>query len=186
MRSSSKISIGKMMCLIVPLALELVLFQEVWWIVAVPPVTIVALALNLGLFFVIVRPAGLETRITGMLLGAIAAFFAMTRYLFVGSRVGWASFSRGRSASIGGAIAHDALVSWASSLPDQEGTTALIAHFLLKHMIVIEFVSLDLIGAAMMWAGGWLENRCRSARAQTAARKRTAISVLDDRTFTPS
>ena len=51
-----------LMRLIVLVALELVLFQDVLSeIVLFPPITMIVLAFNLGLFFLVVRPRSLET-----------------------------------------------------------------------------------------------------------------------------
>jgi hypothetical protein len=44
------------MSLVIVAALELALFQEVWFILLFPPVTMAFLALNLGIFFLAVRP----------------------------------------------------------------------------------------------------------------------------------
>ena len=53
---SGRWSIGAIMLVIVPIALELVVFQGVWSIVLLPFMTIALLTVNLGLFFVVVRP----------------------------------------------------------------------------------------------------------------------------------
>jgi hypothetical protein len=66
------------MALIIVAALELALFQEVWFIVLFPPFTMAVLALNLGIFFLAIRPKLLKTRIQGMLLASVAASLAMS------------------------------------------------------------------------------------------------------------
>ena len=73
---SGKWLTGAIMRVIIPLSLELVLFNEVWYLVLMPPITLVVLVCNLGLFFVLVRPKSWETRILGMMLGGVAAVFA--------------------------------------------------------------------------------------------------------------
>ncbi len=48
MPSGIKVSIGSLMLFIILVALQLVLFQGVWWILVFSPFTIMVLTLNLG------------------------------------------------------------------------------------------------------------------------------------------
>ncbi len=84
MRFSFQTSTGKLMLLVIVTALELVLFQDVWWILVIPSITIVTLALNLGLWFVLLRRRWMETRIIGMLLGGVAAALGIVLYMSLG------------------------------------------------------------------------------------------------------
>ncbi len=82
--SSFQTSTAKLMLLVVLTAVELVLFQDVWFIVVVPPVTAMMVGLNLGLWFVLLRPRWMETRIIGMLTGSLAATMGNLLYLWLG------------------------------------------------------------------------------------------------------
>jgi len=188
MRSGLKVSIGSLMLFIILVALQLVLFQDVWQILVIPPITIVVLALNLGLFFLLVRPPALEPRIIGMLLGGVAACFATAWYLFQGERWRWATpFRRGRMGPTGqiGKLVDDALVSWLTSLPDQQSLTATLLILILDNINIIEFVLLDLLGVALIWAGGWLESRLRGRWVKARVPGLTGLPPLDDRAATP-
>ena len=157
-----KWSTAALMRVIVPIALELVFFQGVWAIVLIPPFTILVLALNLGLFFVLVRPRVWETRIIGMLLGGVVAVFVLAGYYLVGDVTRF-----GLPGLLGRAL-QSFLMSSMDSLADRAGdlalatlrmTLALAAE--LRIMTAIEGILLDLVGIAVIWAGGWLENRWR-------------------------
>src|SRR5258707_15705625 len=76
MRLAKPKSTATLMAVIVVIAIELAVFQDVWWIVVVPPITMALLAINLAFAFLMLRPPVLETRIVGLLLGAVAACFA--------------------------------------------------------------------------------------------------------------
>src|SRR5262249_44557434 len=78
---SGRWSTGALMRVIVPIALELALIREVWRIVLIPPVTIGLLAINLGLFFVLVRPRSWQTWIRGMLLGGVVGMLVSALFL---------------------------------------------------------------------------------------------------------
>jgi hypothetical protein len=78
---SGRWSTGALMRVIVPIALELALVREVWRIVLIPPVTIGLLAINLGLFFMLVRPRSWQTWILGMLLGGFVGMLVSGFFL---------------------------------------------------------------------------------------------------------
>jgi hypothetical protein len=153
-----KWSTAALMRVIVPIALELVLFQDAAWvIVLVPPFTVLILALNLGLFFVLVRPRSWETRIIGMLLGGLVAVFVLTGdYLIL-------DVMRSGPPGLLGSGLQSLLMSCADSLLDPAGELASVLRFAASLMIVIviEGILLDLIGIALIGVGGWLEHRCR-------------------------
>ncbi len=172
MPSAIKISIGALMTWILLLALEMVFFQGVWLIVLIPPMTMAALALNLGLFFLLVRPPALETRIIGVLLGAIVAAFVTTLPL----------------TPKGVELAQDLqviVVNWISSQPDQEALAVRVLRVLSENKFWIAFALLDLIGVAVVWAGGWLENWVRGRRAKPGSPPPTTLPPLDDRAASP-
>ena len=165
MRSGFKVSIGLIMLFIILVALQLVLFQGIWWIVVSPPITVIVLTLNLGLLFLLVRPPVLEPRIIGMLLGGLVAFITiMMLLLSEGQNVPRvAPFRRRRTGPTGpiGKLVDNALYNWLESLPDQQSPTATVLWFILVNLNLIEFVLLDFIGLALIWAGGRVEYRLR-------------------------
>ncbi len=151
-----KWSTAALMRVIVPIALELVLFQDAWGILLFPPFTMMVLALNLGLFFVLVRPRAWETRIMGMLLGGIGAVFLITADYLV------AVWMQSRPPGLLGSGLQSVLMSCLDSLGDPAGDLASVLHLVVRHMTVIEAILLDLLGLAVIWAGGRLEHRCRA------------------------
>ena len=150
-----KWSTAALMRVMVPIALQLVLLQDAWIIVLAPPFTMLVLALNLGLFFVLVRPRAWETRIIGMLLGGLVAVFVSTgNYLIV-------DISRSGPPGLLGRGLKTVLMNCENSLGDLTGVVASVLRLAVRHMTVIEVILLDLVGLATICAGGWLENRCR-------------------------
>jgi hypothetical protein len=172
MRVAKPKSTGALMAVIVVIACELALFQDVWLIVVAPPITMALLAVNLGFVFLMLRPNGLETRIIGMLLGGFAACIATA----------W-----GMIPTFGGILDHlrDVLANWASSLPDQQGLTVGFLRLVANRLIVVYFALLDPLGLALIWAGGWLDNRWRSHRARARAAVPSAVPPLDGRASSP-
>lgn len=150
---SGKWSTGALMKVIVPIALELVLFQEVWQIVLIPPVTLVFLTLNLGLFFVLVRPGPWETRIVGMLLGGILATFVLLGYYMM------SGFQRDFVGILGSM--RKGLEDWQQSLSNPKGDFAGVLQLIRVHMTEIEGVVVVIIGVALIWACGRLDEWSR-------------------------
>ena len=172
MKSPFKISIGALMAWISLIALQLVFFQGVWQVLVIPPMTIAALAVNLGLFFLLVRPSALKTRIIGLLLGAIMA--ALVTILPLNRNTV--------------ELADDlqiTVVNWISSQPDQEMLAVRFLQFVATYKIWIAFALLDLIGFAIIWAGGWVENRLRSGRNDRGSPLPSGLPPLDDRAASP-
>ena len=149
MRTAKQTSTAALMSFVVLAALELALFQEVWFIVLSPPVTMAVLGLNLGIFFLAVRPKLLKTRILGMLLGGLAACFATAL----------ATLGSGETPVDSVMPYRNVLIDWASTRPIDQGLTVSVLRFLIAHSIAIEFILLDLLGLAMIFWGGWVEHR---------------------------
>jgi hypothetical protein len=155
MTSSSKMSLGALMRLIVLVALELALFQDVWFLVIIPPITMAVLAINLGLFFVLARPRSWETRIIGMLLGSVWAIVAIVVYYLT---------SPGLPGPLGRALQYS-LINWAGTGP---AAGLLLAG---QRATVIEGALLDLLGIAMIGACGAWENWARAGAAGEESRR---------------
>jgi hypothetical protein len=156
MNSSFQTSIGKVMLLVVLIAVELVFFAGVWFLVVIPWITTAALAINLGMLFLLIRPRGLETRIIGMLLGSVAASVGMLFYFFSAPRSVWFP---GRGL-IGIWLGTDA-ANFVTALADQESGLARLLRFVSAHATLIEWVFLDLCAIAFIWAAGAVECRLR-------------------------
>jgi hypothetical protein len=162
---SGKWSTGALMRVIIPVALELVLFKDVWFLVLVPPVTCVVLTLNLGSAFVLVRPKSWETRIVGIMLGGVAGVIASGAYYVLGR-------FQGSPYGVIGSFARDYLESLATSQSDPAGNLATFLRLIREHMSAIEAVLVDILGVTLIWAGGRLDNwyRVRWARAREGRR----------------
>jgi hypothetical protein len=165
-----KWSTGALMRVIVPVALELVVFQDVWTIVLIPPVAIGLLSVNLGFFFALVRPRSWESRILGMLLGGIAAVFVTVFLIFLEIRFSQPGVIGSRVVALVGSRV-DALV-------DPASVMASILRFLSEHTFAIDGALLIALGVAMILAGGsldhWVRGRVTERR---ASRIRTQPTV---------
>jgi hypothetical protein len=128
MRKGNQTSTGAIMCFIGVVALELALFQEVWFIVLSPPITMAILAMNLGFLFLILHPMPLESRIIGILMGGVAASFAMVI---------------GLDANTGKTVVHlqNFLLNWASGVLDQQSLTAIGIQFFSAYVFVVFLAS---------------------------------------------
>jgi ABC-type dipeptide/oligopeptide/nickel transport system permease subunit len=168
MRPAKPKSTGALMVVILVLACELALFQDVWSIVVIPSITMALLAMNLGFVFLMLRPPALENRIIGMLLGGFAA---------------WIATVLGMIPAFGGKLdqLRDSLANWASALPDQQGPTVAFFRLAADFLFFVYFALLDVLGVALILAGGWLDSRWRSRR----ARARAAVPPLDGRASSP-
>jgi len=178
MGSRYQTSTSAIMLLVVVIALEMVMFQGAWEIVLIPSITMVFLAFNLGLFFLLVRPRSLKTRIIGMIWGGIAACFAMGGYFWLGNSPPEMLGPLGR-------LMEGASKSWATSLPHQQGGLATILRLLSNQASWFESAVLDLLGVAVIWAGGWFQNGLHRRRARARASGRTGLPPLDDRAASP-
>ncbi len=151
---SGKWSTGALMRAIIPIALQLVLFEGVWWMILMPPVALAVLTCNLGLLFMSVRPRSWETRIVGMMLGGTAAAIASALFYVLGDFLN-------RSTTVLGTLVRDGLGNWASSLTDQSGGLATVLYLLIMYVTQIEAGVVVILGVAVIWAGGSLDHWCR-------------------------
>jgi hypothetical protein len=78
-----------LMRLIVLIALQLVLFQGVWSLVLDSRITMLVVALNLGLYLVLIRPRHLNPSAVGTMIAALIAVLAVAAYSGVRFRVPW-------------------------------------------------------------------------------------------------
>ena len=170
-----KWSTGAIMLVIVPIAIELVVFQGIFTIVLFPLMTIGLLTLNLAFVFALVRPRSWETRIIGMLLGGLAGVTATILFFLLEMRLG-------EPGSIAEPV-RNWLASRASSLADPAGGTASILRLIGRHVFEIEYGLLDLLGIAMIWAGARIDHRWRLRRAERRA-SRQALTPRDEPALT--
>jgi hypothetical protein len=174
MRIGKQTSTSAIMTVIGLVALQMALFQDVWFIVLFPPVTIAVLALNLGLFFLLVGPNFLKSRIMGMLLASVAISLGIS--VFAGLNT-----SNPAKPGVWRESIQQACASWADTLGNPTGPTASFLRFLSVNSILIEFLVLDLLGVATIYFGGWMEHRLHRAEAKTAP----PSPPLDERAATP-
>jgi hypothetical protein len=190
MRIWSDLSTGALMRLIVLIALELVVFQGVWYIVLYPNITMMVVALNLGLYLVVIRPRHLNPAAVGMMIAALVAVLAATAYEAVQFQVWWPPVApggrgrfipRGRSWSplyylwVGafGRWSLDFLASLLSVPPDPTSGFESMIVKLGSWVPLIESALLDLIGLTVIFAGGryggrWLRRRRRGGADEPA------------------
>ena len=81
MLSKSSLSTGELMRLVVLAALNLALFQGVWLIVVVPPITMIAAILNLTLYWTWVRRRRISRAFMSSILTGIAMALAFAMYM---------------------------------------------------------------------------------------------------------
>jgi hypothetical protein len=178
MGSRFQTSTGKLMLLVAVVALEMWLLTEVWEVLEIvlfPPFTMICLALNLGVFFLAVRPLAMETRILGMIWGGVAASCAMA--LTLGTYV-----PGPRGPGPLGRLMEGALTSWEISLDNQNGAEATVVHWLRTRVIGLEYALLDALAVIMIWSAGRVEAWLRARRTRARA---AGPPSLDDRAATP-
>jgi hypothetical protein len=168
---SGKWSTGAVMRVIVPVALQLVLFKDVWPVVLIPPVTIVVLTCNQGMFFVLVRPKSWETRIIGMMLGGVAALFAVI------ANYSWNGFLG--QIGVVGAHARGYLENTVASLAVPPGDLVAVLRIFSQHMNEIEGILVDILGVALIWMGGRLDNWCRARWSRSRAARQAEATSLE-------
>jgi hypothetical protein len=179
MRSRPRFSIGRLMGLIALVALELALFQGVLFMVLLPPITMAVVSLNLGMFYVLGwLPRSMGERIFGMLWGGLISIFVLVGY-YLSSR------ATDPPLGIAGRVISDFLANLAGSQADPSAPAAMVIRLAARSVVVVEFFVLDLMGLAMIWAGGWLHSRRPGAATAPAAIGLERPSPLDDRAVTP-
>jgi hypothetical protein len=157
MSSRFQTSTGAIMLLVIVVALELVMFQDVWEIVLAPPVTMVFLALNLGLVYLLIRPLSWHTRILGMIWGGLAASLGFSGY----DALTEAGGPGGRS-SVVALFLEGAFKGWGTSLKDQQGPAAITVRLLSTHAIWLEALLLYALGIGVILFGGRVQGALRT------------------------
>ena len=179
MGSRFQTSTGAIMLLVVVIALEMVLFQEVLGLVLFPPITMIFVAMNLGLFYLLARPRNLETRIIGMIWGGVAAFFGLVAYQALSHLRG------GGGVGVLETFLEDTLKSLRMSLKDQNGRGAMTLQWLGAYAHWLEFAMLDALGVLLIWFGGRAQRRLGTRWARSQAPEGRAPLSIDDRAVTP-
>lgn len=201
MRFWSDLSTGALMRWIVLVALQLVLFQGVWSIVLIPPITMMVVALNLGLYLVLIRPRHLNRSAVGMMIAALMAVLAATAYSAIEFQVPWPPPIIGAPRWTieyvrVGVLGHpllDLLSCFLSVPPNTTSALELMILRLARWVPLVESVLLDLIGLGVMLAGVRYGGRWRRdephggakerARAREALGTRTPVDVNRARTI---
>jgi hypothetical protein len=68
-----------------------------------------------------------------------------------------------------GTVLQSSLLDWSESLADPTGAMASCLLIVASQMFLIEIALLNLLGVALIGAGGWLERECRARWAQPRA-----------------
>jgi hypothetical protein len=175
MGSRYQTSTAAIMRLVAAVAIELVIFRSAWRFVLNPSITMLFIAVNLGLFFLLIRPRSLETRIVGMIWGAVAVSVGIKLYdlTFVGPE------------GILARVAKRILDSWADSLPEPKGGVAAALRYISSQILRWELELLELFGIAVIGAGGWLQNCLHARRDRRPGPHPNGVAALDDRAATP-
>jgi hypothetical protein len=135
------------------IALELAMFGRLVPLVLIPPATMAIVSLNLVVLFASgFLPPRMANRIGGMLCGGLISIFVLVGYYVLG---GFNDFMRGA-----GAMALESFLSdLAASRPDPSDGPADLLRFGARWSMVAEIILLDLVGLAIIWAGGWIDFR---------------------------
>jgi hypothetical protein len=179
MGSRFQTSTGAIMLLVVVVALEMVLFREIWVIVLFPPITMIFLAMNLGLFYLLARPRNLETRIIGMIWGGVAAFLGIVEYQALSHVNG------GGGLGVLEPLLEGTFKSWAMSVKGQNAPGAISLRWLSTHAHWLEFAMLDALGVVVIWLGGRAQKRLGARWVRAEARDGPPPLPLDDRAVSP-
>jgi hypothetical protein len=148
-------STGALMAVIVVVAIQIALFQEVWMILVIPPITMALLTLNIVFMFLIFCPMRLQRRIIGLMLGGLAACFVTLLGMVPGPPGTLEQFQ-------------NAMSTWAANRADPQGPTAQLLRFLARNFFILYFGTFDILGVALIWTGGWLDHRWRSRMVRAA------------------
>ena len=183
MRHSYQTTTGKLMLVVIVVALELVLFQDVWQILVIAPVAIATITLNLGFWFLVLRPHWMETRIIGMQLCGVAAAIASAVYMLESGEV-LSSVGYQRVGPLG-ALLINITTAWAQSLKDPSATPAILLNRVANGATIIEFMALDFCGMVLIWGAGFLENQLRRRWQSAGAAGPASPPAIDARAATP-
>ena len=146
-------STGEIMMVIILIAVELAVFQGVWWIIVMPPILLALLTINLGVLFCLLGGRRWQDRIIGMLLGGILGLVVSLVFYAVEIRLG-------RPGVIAGTCLH-LVESWTGALRDPGGVVASTFRLIGRRVAAIEGGLLDILGIAAIWAGGRVDHRYR-------------------------
>jgi hypothetical protein len=153
-----RMSIGGLMSVIALIALEMALFGRLVPLVLLPPATMAIVSLNLVVLF----PSGflpprVANRIGGLLCGGLISIFVLVGYYVLG---GFDESMHGWGAKALGLFLSDQ----AASRPDPSDGAADALRFGARWSVVVEIILLDLVGLAIIWAGGWIDYWSASGR----------------------
>jgi hypothetical protein len=151
MLTKSSLSTGEVMRLVVLAALNLALFQGVWLIIVIPPITMIAAILNLTLYWTWVRRRRISRPFMSSILTGIAMALAFAMYMT----------ATNLNPTLG-----MTLLNW---LP--ESAKLLIPMSLLgnSRIVVLDFALLDFLGFALMFGAGWLVAALERSRKRRSA-----------------
>lgn len=167
------------MWLIALFALEMAMFQRVFFLVAIPPITMAVVSLNLAVLFAFRSlPPFMARRIAGMLSGGLISIFVLVGYYLTADPTSPAL-------GMGGKVLGGFLNNLAASRLDPSGGLAAVLRHAARSAQVVEIILLDLLGLAIIWLGGWVDSRSQAGAIRPATIRRESPRPLDDRTVTP-
>ncbi len=157
-------SIGALMGLIALIALEIALFKGILLLLFIPPATMGVLSMNLVVLFAFgLLPARMANRIAGMLCGGLISIFVLVAYyLTADSRT---------MLGAGGRTLARFLFDLAASRSDPSDGPAGLLRFAGRSSLVVEIILLDLVGLAIVWAGGWIDFRSANSGDRAGLRR---------------
>jgi hypothetical protein len=149
MSSRLGFSIGALMRLVVLAALNLALFQGVWWVLFFPPIGMLAIVLNITVFVVWVRRRALSRgEFAAALVGLLAAV-AMIAYMAYGRMEPW-------------------LTTHLLSVLPAQISERIEAFVFASRLWLLESALLLVLGTSAMILAGFLTGRVRSAGSRTS------------------
>ncbi len=174
-----RFSIGRLMAVIALLALEMAVFQRALAMVVIPPITMAVVSMNLAVLYAFrALPRSMSHRIHGMLSGGLISIFVLVGY-YLSAR------PENPPVGIAGKALSELMASLAANRADASDLVATLLRLVARIAPAVEIVLLDLVGLAIIWAGGWLDGRRHASAAPPAAIGRASPSPLDDRAVTP-
>jgi hypothetical protein len=160
MRSGLRLSIAALMRLIALFALELAMFQRVLFLIVIPPISMAVVSLNLAVLFAFRwLPPSMANRIGGLLSGGLISIFVLVGYYLTAD-------ARNPTFGSGGKALGAFLSGLAATRPDPSGALAALLRLAAKSAQLAEIILLDLLGLAIIWAGGCMDSRMRAAGAR--------------------
>ncbi len=157
-------SIGAIMRLIALIALEIALFKGMLSVILIPPATMAVVSLNLTVLFAFRSlPPRMANRIAGMLCGGLISIFVLVAY--------YLTADSHTMLGAGGRALGSFLSNLAGSRSDPSDALGNLLRGAARSSLVVEIILLDLVGLAIIWAGGWIDFRTANSGDRAGRRR---------------